>query len=85
MSRQGFGGTMGQDWGGKRPLNPDNCLKISSKQVYERANHLGIKIKREGLGMWWYQKNDCWFTLGQTNYLAFMHLLKVGKEFKNAT
>lgn len=80
MSRQGFGGTMSQDWGGRRPLNPSNCPRISGKQVCKEAKCYGIEVKREGLGMWWYKKNGLWYTLGQTNYLAFNFLQIIIKE-----
>lgn len=83
MGRQGFGGTMGQDWGGRTKLNPENCPKVAGKQVRARAKRLRLEVKREGIGMWWVKKEDGkWYTLGQTNYLAIRYLKVVHEERK---
>jgi hypothetical protein len=73
---------MGQDWGGRRQLNPDNCPKISGSQVRQHAKELNITVKRDGLGMWFYYSNNVWYTLGQTNYLALHCLERVESMIK---
>jgi hypothetical protein len=74
-----------QDWGGRRPLNPDNCPHVSGEDVRKFAHSYSISVKREGYGMWWYKPrhSDSWLTLGQTNYLA-LSLLKrhIKEEYK---
>jgi len=67
--------TMGQDWGGRRALNPTGCPKVSGSDVRAYAAAHGFEVKREGLGMWWFKsaRHD-WLTCGQTNYLALKHL-----------
>lgn len=74
--------TMGQDWGGRRKLNPDDAPRVSGKQVRAKATSLGIEIKNEGLygrgGMWFWKRPDGkWYTLGQTNYLAIEQLSRI--------
>lgn len=82
MAQRGFGGTMGQDWGGRRPLNPEGCPKVTADQVRSRAKRLGIEVKREGKGMWWFKKESQWYTLGMTNFLAIRFLKVVHKQRK---
>lgn len=68
--------TMGQDWGGRRKMNPDNCPVVRRIQVIVAAVKIGVKVKREGQGMWWVSGAgiEKWFTLGQTNYIALYNL-----------
>lgn len=79
MSRISNRHTMGQDWGGRRPLNPPNAPKVTGNMLFQYAKEHNIKIKRDGYwwasGMWMYCDNEKWFTAGQTNYLA-METLK---------
>jgi hypothetical protein len=80
--------TMGQDWGGRKRLNPENCAKITYKDVLEIAKQLSIEIKRGSYsrydnnfiaskrGTWWIMKNDGdWMTIGDTNYLAYTWIM----------
>lgn len=76
--------TMGQDWGGRRKLNPDDAPRVSGKQVREKAAALGIEVKNKGLygrgGMWFWKRPDGqWYTLEQTNYLAMEQLRRIEK------
>jgi hypothetical protein len=71
---------MGQDWGGRRKVNPDNIKRVTRKSVLDFAKKLDIEVMREGQGMWLYKKNDIWYTLGQTNYIAIQTLTKLEKE-----
>ena len=66
--------TMGQDWGGRTKLNPENCPRVTGRQVEELADTHGIQVKREAQGMWFVFKQGQWYTLGQTNYLALKQL-----------
>lgn len=66
--------TMGNDWGGRRALNPDNCRKVSGDEVRSLASMLAVRVKRDGLGMWFHEKDGQWITLGQTNFLALRQL-----------
>ena len=58
--------TMGQDWGGRRKINPDGCPVITSKMVLAKAEELGIDVLRgepskapgggfihSSKGVWW--------------------------------
>jgi len=74
--------TMGQDWGGRRKENPDNCPKISGKQVREKAKYLGIEVKRNGYENWWYKNNGQWYTGGTTNYICWKLLDEIFEELK---
>lgn len=87
--------TMGQDWGGRRRENPENCPKVSQKDVITLAQALNIKVFRGGFfangeaynephGTWWYKDyQGTWRTLGTTNYLAVMHLNGLKAEIDN--
>ena len=59
---------------GRKKLNPDNCIQITRKAVIDLANKLGLEIKRDGLGMWFYKRNGEWWNLGQTNLLVYNRL-----------
>ena len=84
--------TMGQDWGGRRKSNPDNCPKITKKMVYDLASELGIEIRRgdyfhdlsfyhSDRGTWWiYNIEFKWVTMGDTNYWAYCNLLKIKEK-----
>jgi len=61
---------------GRTPLNPQNCPRVTHKNVLKIANLLGVLVRREGKGMW-FRRNppqETWFTLGQTNYIALSQL-----------
>lgn len=79
MSKVSKRHTMGQDWGGRRPLNPPDACKVTRKQVEEFAYQHSIKIKREGRGMWFYYdaEKGGWYTAGMTNYIAIHALNKI--------
>lgn len=78
--------TMGQDWGGRKPLNPLDCPKVTAKQVIAKAQDYGIEIFRGGFfsdgssypssqGPWWYKdRQGNWLVLQNTNYLALTAL-----------
>lgn len=73
--------TMGQDWGGRRPMNPPNCPKVTRKQVLKFAENINVTIWREGYGMWWFMRDDgASVTLGQTNYIALEYLKRMKIE-----
>lgn len=74
--------TMGQDWGGRRKTNPDNCPKITRKMIEDLANENHIEVWNDGYGgyhgTWLYKKPDgINYVLGSTNYIAFEHLKRV--------
>lgn len=83
--------TMGQDWGGRKKLNPEDCPKVTSQQVAALAQDAGVEIFRGGFladgssyqephGTWWYKDREgTWRTLGMTNYLAICLI----REFMN--
>lgn len=87
--------TMGQDWGGRRRLNPENCPTITRSMVILRAAELGIKVRRGHIlsehafqnserGTWWaysYDKKQ-WLTIGDTNFLALSWLNGQGQHGK---
>lgn len=57
-------------------MNQESAPRVTRKQVEKLAAELGVKIKREGQGMWFYWNvlMKEWYTLGMTNYLAIDHL-----------
>ncbi len=76
--------TMGQDWGGRRKANPENCPKVTHQMVLDLAKEKGIEVKRGDFfgydrhfvgsdkAMWWAMfPNGEWRTIGMTNYLAW--------------
>lgn len=72
--------TMGQDWGGRRALNPPNVPRVSYRDVLAYAESHNMEVKREGYiwasGMWSgrIKGSSIWRTIGQTNYLALTHM-----------
>lgn len=82
---------MGQDWGGRRPVNPPGAPIIKASEIYELATRLFITVRRGDFtssgawlcsdrGIWWYEDNGKWFTLGATNYVAYNNLLFIDQE-----
>lgn len=69
---------MGNDWGGRRKLNPDNAARVTRQQVLKYAADHRIEVKRDGLGsgMWFFKRGPVWCTLGQTNYIALRWMQK---------
>jgi hypothetical protein len=67
---------------GRIALNPQNCQKVTRKMVLDAAQKRGIKIKREGQGMWSHfrELENTWYNLGQTNFLAWHRM--INEEFK---
>ncbi len=67
---------MGQDWGGRKKMNPPGCPKVTRKDVFAYAELHGIQVKWGGPtavenGTWWYWASDgVWRTAGVTNYLC---------------
>jgi hypothetical protein len=82
---------MGQDWGGRRKVNPENCPKVTNKEVEAKAKELNLTIQLGDFsridhefmyspqGMWWYQNpmDKRWYTIGMTNYLALCFLQQI--------
>lgn len=78
--------TMGQDWGGRRRINPIDAPKVSKQDVYTFAEKHGINVQRaittgSGLypsnqGPWWRfdRIKEEWLTCGNTNYECIHHL-----------
>lgn len=79
--------TMGQDWGGRTPENPEGVPEVRREDVEEYARlhsftirkgwwTLGNKLVTPKIGgTWWYWGADGWYTGGATNYLM-LELLK---------
>ena len=65
---------MGNDWGGRKKLNPENAPRVSAKQVRHLASSIGVDVRRDGCGGAWWFYDGQWLTLGQTNYLAMVRL-----------
>jgi hypothetical protein len=92
---------MGQDWGGRRKQNPENCPVVTVKQVTDKALSMSVEVKRGDFhgskndrwfgecdhGTWWYlnKLNGMWYTIGDTNYLALCELSKIDKLSKLET
>lgn len=78
--------TMGQDWGGRRPLNPTNVPRVTYKQVEAYAEKHNMEVRREGYvwasGMWMgrLKGSNIWRTIGQTNYLALECMKEICEE-----
>lgn len=71
--------TMGNDYGGRKAVNPAGSPRVSVDQVYSAAQAAGVLVKRESAGwaMWWVQRpGDVWRTLATTNLLAVRELQK---------
>lgn len=76
--------TMGNDWGGRRKINPDDCPKVTGETVRTKAAMLNVFVRRGDFiginfhpsdrGIWWYLENGKWLILGATNYVAFSNL-----------
>lgn len=62
---------------GRTPLNPPDCPRVTRKQVLDKATSIGLKIRRDGQGMWerWSTEEEQWYNLGQTNYIALQVLI----------
>lgn len=81
--------TMGQDWGGRRKVNPDGCPVITSKMVLAKADELGIEMLRgepstspgggfiPSLGGMWWICGDKLISAGATNYFALETLRRI--------
>jgi hypothetical protein len=69
--------TAGFDSSARRKLNPYDAPIVSRKMVDDFADKNGIRIRREGQGMWFFWQESGWWVLGQTNYLALKHLQKI--------
>ena len=91
----GWRHTMGNDWGGRAKINPENAPKVTGKMVLDYAENHSIQVFRGEFskidrsiiksqqGTWWYLGNDnVWRTFGQTNYLAMCNLKKMVAEKK---
>lgn len=78
MTVYGFGREAGRDWGGRRPLNPPDCPRVDAADVHALALRLGLELKRDGRGMWFYRRpGKGWRTLGMTNFLALEFLQRL--------
>ncbi len=83
--------TMGQDWGGRHKVNPENCPEVTQEEIITKALELDLKVKRGDFsrvdhkfvqgtqGVWWYQNpiNNKWYTIGETNYWALYFLSNI--------
>jgi hypothetical protein len=68
---------MGQDWGGRRKVNPARVPKTTRKQVEHFAAENNVQIKRPGPGngTWWLLFPDGqWRTAGMTNWIALQSI-----------
>lgn len=78
--------TMGNDWGGRRAVNPPDAPRVTADQVREVAELAGVEVKRDGAGwtQWWVLRpGDVWRTLGATtNYLALQELQRLAVNVK---
>jgi hypothetical protein len=86
--------TMGQDWGGRHKVNPENCPKVTDRDVISKAVELGLEVQRGEFSRidhkfmnstqatWWYLNpvDNKWYTIGMTNYWALYFL----NEIENA-
>jgi hypothetical protein len=82
---------MGQDWGGRRRMNPEGCPKVTAEDVLAKAAVMGVEVKRGGwfkstgsfyhsaYGTWWI-KEDVWRQIGGTNFLALQYLERITNE-----
>ncbi|MFA5036422.1 MAG: hypothetical protein WC479_04530 [Candidatus Izemoplasmatales bacterium] len=91
--------TMGQDWGGRRKVNPENCPKVTDKEVEAKAKELVLEVQRGDFsrrdhgfmhspqGTWWYRNpiDNKWYTIGATNYWALHFLCNIEEARKQAS
>jgi hypothetical protein len=89
---------MGQDWGGRHKVNPENCPKVTDRMVSAKAVELGLKVQRGDFSridhkfmygsqsVWWYQNpiDNKWYTIGATNYWALHFLFRIEESRKQA-
>lgn len=80
---------MGQDWGGRRPLNPPDAPKVTKQDVETAAKEAGLQVFRGGFfhdkttyqsdrATWWVlADNGQWYTLGDTNYIALTSIQEI--------
>lgn len=65
----------GQDWGGRRKVNPSGAPRVTRNDVLRFAQENGLTVRRDGLSNWWLLNDDgVWRTSGITNFLALSHL-----------
>ena len=74
-------------------MNPDNCPKITKKDVMLKAKELGIEVIRGSFsridmgfmksdwGSWYRKTSTNWIGLGQTNYMAMENLKALERIF----
>lgn len=80
MPRSGYSRhTMGNDWGGRRKMNPEGCPKVTRQDVLDYAKSKGVEVWNDGdygaRGTWWQKdENGVSLTLGITNYIALQTL-----------
>lgn len=70
-----------QDWGGRRRDNPKGAPRVTREQVFAKAAHMGIQVRRPygAWTEWMYFDSDCWRNLERTNYLALKRLEAMAK------
>jgi hypothetical protein len=86
---------MGQDWGGRKPLNPPGVPRVTRQQVLDAAAKLGVKVRRvirysaqgslfqSDRGWWQYEANPGdWRGIGDTNYWAAENLWSMIHEME---
>jgi len=84
--------TMGQDWGGRRKLNPNNAPVVTAKEVEDYAASMGVTVFRatqtryslhpSSRGTWWYETEKGYVSLGDTNFIALQTLKCLEGEAK---
>lgn len=71
--------TMGQDWGGRRKSNPDECPIVSSVEVIAFAKERGFELRKNVV--WFVKEKDGeWRSIGDTNYWALENLKSRNKR-----